>query len=61
MKSTLAWIAALAVLITFCVLDAGAVAWSASVINGHQLSAAVLTFFVVLSGAAITVWRMRLN
>jgi len=61
MKTKLTWIAALAVLVTFFFLDAGAVAWSASVITGHQLSAAIFTFFLVLSGAVITVWRMRLG
>ncbi len=61
MKPTLFWIAALALLITFFVLDAGALAWSASLISGHQLTAGLFTFFVVATGAAITVWRMRVT
>jgi hypothetical protein len=59
MRTTHAWIAALALLITFLVLDAGAIAWSAAFISGHQLTAALLTFFVVLSGAAITITSIR--
>ena len=55
------WIAALALLVTFFVLDAGAVAWSASFISGHQLTAGIFTFFVVVSGVAITVWRMKMT
>jgi hypothetical protein len=58
---TLFWIATFAFLITFLVLDAGAVAFSASVISGHQLTAALFTFFVVVSGAAVTVWRMKVT
>jgi hypothetical protein len=58
---TLFWIAALAFVLTFLVLDAGAVAFSASFISGHQLTAALFTFFVVVTGAAITVWRMKVT
>jgi hypothetical protein len=54
-----AWIAVILVIFTFAVLDAGALAWSASVISGRQLAAEVLTFFTVAGGAAVTVWRMR--
>jgi hypothetical protein len=55
------WIAALVILLTFLFLDAGALAWSASLISGHQLTAEILTFIVVLSGCAITVWRMKVS
>jgi hypothetical protein len=55
------WISALAVLLTFLVLDAGALAWNASLISGHQLMAELFTFLVVLSGAAITVWKLRVR
>ena len=53
------WISVLVVLLTFLVLDAGALAWSASVIGGRQLAASLFTFLVVISGAAITVWKMK--
>ena len=53
------WVVALVILLTFLVLDAGALAWSASLISGRQLAAEVFTFVVVLSGAAITVWKMK--
>jgi hypothetical protein len=51
--------AALLVLFTFAALDAGVLAWSASVISGRQLTAELLTFFTVMGGAIATVWRMR--
>lgn len=55
------WIATLLVLFTFAVLDAGAVAWSASVISGRQLFADLLSFFTVLCGTGITFWWMSTN
>jgi hypothetical protein len=55
------WIAALVVILTFFLLDASALAWSASLINGRQVLAEVFTFFIVVSGAAITVWKMKVN
>ena len=55
------WIAALLLILTFVVIDAGALAWAASLVNGRQFAVEVFTFFVVLSGAAITLWRMRAN
>ena len=55
------WIAALVILLTFLFLDAGALAWSASLISGQQLTAEILTFIVVLSGCAITIWRMKVS
>jgi hypothetical protein len=59
MKTTHAWIAGVALLFAFLFLDAGAIAWSAAFINGHQLIAALVTFFVVISGAAITIASTR--
>jgi hypothetical protein len=56
--STILWVTASLILLTFVFLDAGALAWSASVISGSQLTAEIFTFFVVLSGAGVTVWRM---
>ena len=53
------WIALFLVLFTFAVLDAGALAWSASVISGRQLTAELLTFFVIMGGAIATVWCMN--
>jgi hypothetical protein len=53
------WITASLILLTFLFLDAGALAWSASVISGRQLMAEIFTFFVVLSGAGITVWKLN--
>jgi hypothetical protein len=58
---TILWIAALVVFVTFLVLDAAAVAWSASWINGRQVTVELFTFFVVVSGAAVTVWKMKAN
>ena len=58
MNATL-WISFLVVLLTFLVLDAGALAWSASLIGGRQLLAELFTFLVVVSGTAITVWKLR--
>jgi hypothetical protein len=58
LSRSLIWAAAILVLITFAVLDAGALAWSASVISGRQLVAGVLTFFTLVGGAAVTVWKM---
>jgi hypothetical protein len=55
----LPWIAAFVILLTFFVLDAGAVAWSASLIGGRQLMAELFTFLVVVSGAVITVWKLK--
>jgi hypothetical protein len=53
------WVIALLFAITFLVIDAGALAWAASLVNGRQLAVEMFTFFVVLSGGAITFWRMR--
>ena len=53
------WIAALVIILTSLVLDAAALAWSASVLDGRLVMVEVFTFLVVLSGAAITVWKMR--
>ena len=53
------WIALILILSTFAALDAGALAWSASVISGLQLAAELLTFFTVVVGAIATVWWMR--
>jgi len=58
-RRTLLWILASVVMLTFLVLDAGALAWSASLISGRQLTAELFTFFVVLSGAAVTVWGLK--
>lgn len=58
-KRNTIWIIALVMMISFLVLDAGALAWTSSMINGHQFVAEIFTFIVVLSGAAITVWRMK--
>ncbi len=55
------WIAALVILLTFLVLDAGALAWSASLAGGRQILVEIFTFFVVLSGTAITVWKMKVG
>ena len=55
------WIAVFIVLIAFFVLDAGALAWSASLADGRQLAAEIFTFFVVLTGGAITVWKMKID
>ena len=61
MNNKLLWIAALVALLTFLTLDAGALAWSASLINGRQLLVELFTFFVVISGAAITIWKMKVG
>ena len=53
------WITTILVLLTFGALDAGALAWSASVISGRQLAAELLTFFTVMGGAVATVRWMR--
>jgi hypothetical protein len=58
MKATL-WISVLVVLLTFLVLDAGALAWSASLIGGQQLLAELFTFLIVVSGGAITIWKLK--
>ena len=55
---SITWIATILVLLTFAVLDAGALAWSASVISGRQLAAELFTFFTVVGGTVITVWWM---
>ena len=55
------WIAAMIVVLTFVMLDASALAWSAAVIDGRQFAVEIFTFVVVASGAAITVWKMRAN
>jgi hypothetical protein len=55
----LPWLIALLFVVTFLVIDAGALAWAASLVNGRQLAVEIFTFFVVLSGGAITLWRMR--
>ena len=57
-RSTI-WIAALVIILTSLVLDAAALAWSAKVLDGRQIFAEVFTFLAVLSGAAITVWKMK--
>ena len=51
-------IAAVLILSIFAVLDAGALAWSASFISGRQLAAELLTFFIVLAGAVVTAWSV---
>ena len=55
------WLAALVILLTFLVVDTGALAWSAAVSDGRQIAAEVFTFIAVMSGAAITVWKMRVG
>ena len=60
-NNKLLWIAVFVVILTFFILDAAALAWSASFISGRQLTAELFTFFVVVSGAAITVWKMKVN
>lgn len=54
-------VAALVVILTSLVLDAAALAWSASVLNGRQITAEILTFLLIVSGAAITVWKMKVG
>jgi hypothetical protein len=49
----------LLLVLIFFVLDAGAVAWSASVISSGQLAAGLVTFFAVVTGAAITYRAIR--
>ena len=58
MKATL-WISVLVVLLTSLVVDAGTLAWSASLIGGRPLMAGLFTFLVVVSGGAITVWKLK--
>jgi len=52
---------AFAIVITTLVLDAGALAWSASIIDGRQLTAEIFTFIVIASGIAITTWTMKVR
>lgn len=46
------------ILLTFAVVDAGALAWLASLITGHQFAVGLVSFFAVLGGAVVTVWRI---
>ena len=58
-RSPMLWIAALLVLLlTFFMLDAAALAWSASLISARQALADLLTFFAVAGGLALTVWKL---
>ncbi len=59
--TTTLWMAVAAILFTFFILDAGALAWASSLISGRQVIAEMFTFLVVLSGVAVTVWRMKLT
>jgi hypothetical protein len=59
--STVLWMAALVIILTSLVLDAAALAWSASVLDGRQVTAAIFTFVLVLTGAAVTVWKMKID
>lgn len=55
------WVTALVIILTSLVLDAAVLAWSASVQDWRMVTAEVFTFFVVLSGVAITVWKMKVS
>jgi hypothetical protein len=55
------WVVALVVILTTLVLDVGALAWSASVLDGRQVTAGIFTFLLVVSGGAITVWMMKVG
>ena len=60
-NSVYLWIAVVVVILTFLFLDASALAWSSKWIGGQQIVAAIFTFFVLVSGALITVWKMKVN
>ena len=48
------WTALAVILLTFLVIDAGALAWSASLAGGLPITAGILTFLAVVCGLVLT-------
>jgi hypothetical protein len=59
MNLTGIWIAALLLIFTFVVLDASALAASASLAALRPLLTGILAFFVLLAGGVLTAWKMK--
>jgi hypothetical protein len=53
------WMAGVLLLITFGMVDAGVIAWCASLIDFGQLFAAVFSLLLIETGLFFTVWQMR--
>jgi hypothetical protein len=53
------WMAGVLLLITFGIVDAGVIAWCASLIDFGQLFAALVSLLLIETGLFFTVWQMR--